>query len=574
MDNLGNLMGRAFALHQQGRLADAGAAYRAVLRAAPDHADALYLLGFVALQTGDAERAEACLVRALALGPAAADPWQVLGGVRRRLGRLDGALAAYRRGIRLRPTFPECHFNLGNALVQAGRTAEAADAYRRAVAGQPLQAAYRLNLAGVLGRLGERAGAAAQARTAAVLEPQQPAMQTALGQAETALARAEAAERAYRRACRLDPAKEELAYNHALALAAAGQPDAAAGLFHALARSAAPQIRRGAKVGLHNVIVRHIEAGEARRAAAVALTDADGGALLPTRVRVESASACNLRCRHCTTGVAYRSTDRRLMRMDLFERVLGELRTIEALTSCVMYLGGEPLMNPHLAAMIRRVRDETTADQIHFVTNAMLVTEERCRELAASGVKRIFISIDGRTPEENDAVRRGSHYPTVRGNLRLMRRHLEPAGVTLIISNNILRRPGDPAVAATPAYLRTDFPGMTIITNYAYKWPGWTKPEEEEDLAVATSAQRRRGFCSAPFTETSVRANGEVVLCCYDISGLEVMGNVTATPLERIWNGARYRALRRAMLAGDAEALPAVCRGCPVYTGEEIHSAV
>ncbi|MDQ2105269.1 radical SAM/SPASM domain-containing protein [Azospirillum isscasi] len=575
MQDLSTSFRQAVALHQQGRLPEAEAAYRIVLGVVPDHADTLRLLGLVALQSGAVVAACARLSRAAAANPGSADALHMLGGAFRQAGDLGRALDAYRRAAALRPVFPECHFNHGNALTQAERPVEAAAAYRKAVAQQPLAANSRLNLAGLLVRIGEPAGAAVQARAAVALEPHQPAMLAALGRAETALGNDAAAERAHGRALRLDPRQETLAYEHGLALSAAGRTPEAATRLHALARSADAQVRRGAKIALHNLMVRRVEADDHRQAAAVTLDAwsgraADGTAMLPTRVRIESSSACNLRCRHCTTGVAYRSTDRRLLRPELFERVLRDLKGMEALVSCVLYLGGEPLMNPHLEAMIRRLRDETSATQIHFVTNAMLVTEERCRALASCGVEKIIVSIDGRTPEENDAIRRGSHYPTVRRNLNLLRRHLEPAGVGLAISNNILRRPGDPPSAVTPAFLLQDFPGLPIATNYAYKWPGWTQTEEETALAVETDPGRRRGFCSAPFTETVVRPNGDVTLCCYDISGLEVMGNLEQGPLEDIWNGERYRALRLAMMAGDEAALPAVCRNCPVYTGEEI----
>jgi hypothetical protein len=39
------------------------------------------------------------------------------------------------------------------------------------------------------------------------------------------------------------------------------------------------------------------------------------------------------------------------------------------------------------------------------------------------------------------------------------------------------------------------------------------------------------------------------------------MGNVNATPLAEIWNGPRYRELRRRMHTGD---LPECCKGCSV----------
>ncbi|KAA1057588.1 radical SAM protein [Azospirillum argentinense] len=566
---------QAVALHQQGRLPEADTAYRTVLHAVPDHADTLRLWGLVALQSGAAEAACARLSCAVAANPGSAEALHVLGGALRQAGDLEKALDSYRRATVLRPVFPECHFNHGNALVQAERSLEAAVAYRMAVVQQPLAANSRLNLAGVLNRIGDASGAALQARAAVALEPHRPAMLTALGRAEAGQGDTVAAERTHGRALRLDPRQEPLVYEHGLALSEVGRIEEATTLLHTLVNSADATVRLGAKMALHRLVLRCIDVDDYRRAAAVALNGwsgqgSDGTAMLPMRVRLESSSACNLRCRHCTTGVAYHSTERRLLKADLFEHILRDLKGIEALVSCVMYLGGEPLMNPQLESMIRRLRDETSINQIHFVTNAMLATEERCRALADCGVEKIYVSIDGRSPEENDAIRRGSHYPTVRRNLTLMRRYLEPAGVQLIISNNVLRRPGDPPTAATPAFLIEDFPGLPIATNYAYKWPGWTQTGEEEALTVDVNPGRRRGFCGAPFTESVIRPNGDVTLCCYDISGIEVMGNLRQGSLEDIWNGERYRAVRLAMMAGDEAALPGVCRNCPVYTGEEI----
>lgn len=566
---------QAVALHQQGRLPEAEAAYRAVLQAVPDHGDTLRLWGLVALQSGAADAACARLSCAVAVNPGSSEALHVLGGAFRQAGKLEKALDSYRRATLLRPVFPECHFNHGNALVQAERSLEAAAAYRKAIVQRPLAADSRLNLAGVLNRIGDPAGAALQARAAIALEPHRPAMLTALGRAETGLGNSAAAERTHRRALRLDPGQETLAYEHGLALSALDRIEEASHRLHSLTRSTDATLRLGAKLALHRLVLRCIDADDYPRAAAVALNAgqgrvSDGTAMLPMRVRIESSSACNLRCRHCTTGVAYHSTERRLLKPEMFERILRNLKGIEGLVSGVMYLGGEPLMNPQLESMIRRLRDETSIDQIHFVTNAMLATEERCRALAECGVEKIYVSIDGRSPEENDAIRRGSHYPTVRRNLALMRRYLEPAGVKLIISNNILRRPGDPPAATVPAFLVQDFPGLPIATNYAYKWPGWTQTGEEAALVVEVDPGRRRGFCGAPFTETVIRPNGDVTLCCYDISGIEVMGNLGRDTLEDIWNGERYRALRLAMMAGDEAALPGVCRTCPVYTGEEI----
>ena len=62
-------LGQALALHRQGRLDEAEALYRAVLAMVPDSADALHLLGVIALQRRDFEAAVRLIGEALQLNP-------------------------------------------------------------------------------------------------------------------------------------------------------------------------------------------------------------------------------------------------------------------------------------------------------------------------------------------------------------------------------------------------------------------------------------------------------------------------------------------------------------------------
>ena len=290
---------------------------------------------------------------------------------------------------------------------------------------------------------------------------------------------------------------------------------------------------------------------------------------LPTHIRIETASACNLRCQHCPTGVAYKSTDRRVMSPETFERVLDQIRTMPTLQTAIMYLGGEPLLNKHHASMCRRVKAETQIRVVKFVTNAMMLTEKWCDELAAANVDLISVSIDGRSPEENDRIRVGASYETVRANLRMLQERLQRAGCAtrIEIANTIFRQPDSPADAETPDFIRRDFPETTVSTNYAMVWPGMRAEDTNlEDLVV--TREKPRGFCDHPFYDVGVRANGEVVLCCYDISGRHVTGNVMTDDLLTLFQSEAYVEIRRAMLHGDTARVPEVCRRCLNFTGE------
>lgn len=287
------------------------------------------------------------------------------------------------------------------------------------------------------------------------------------------------------------------------------------------------------------------------------------------RVRIETSSACNLRCRHCATGLNYGVGKRSVMDMDIFDKIINQLKEIPSVTECVMYLGGEPLLNKNLALMCRRIKSETNVIHTQFNSNGMLLTEEICRDLAGSGLNLISISIDGRSPEENDSIRKGADYRKVAANVRMLRRYLEGSDTSLWIANTIFKRDDDPDIPEIPNFLKKDLPGLHVDCNYAVKWPDLDgKTAGLDELSICNGVPRQ--FCDMPFNQLAIRPNGDVVLCCYDLLGREVMGNIHQEKLSHIWTNSAYHKLRLNMLNHKVEELPVICKKCPKYCGEQL----
>ena len=99
--------GQGVALHQQGKLADAERIYVEVLRQQPNHFDALYLLGVIAVQARRAERGVELITKAIALKPDHADAYNNRGVALQDLKRPEEALASYDKAIALKPDFAE-----------------------------------------------------------------------------------------------------------------------------------------------------------------------------------------------------------------------------------------------------------------------------------------------------------------------------------------------------------------------------------------------------------------------------------------------------------------------------------
>jgi len=142
-----DVLQRALAAHQAGRLTAAEEGYRAVLARDPKHADAAYLLGLAVHQQGRAAEALPLLQRAVVLADHRADFHNSLGDAFRVLGQLPEAMAAFRAAIARRTPYVEALLNLATALQQAGRLEEALILLFESVAASPHEGALRGRLA-------------------------------------------------------------------------------------------------------------------------------------------------------------------------------------------------------------------------------------------------------------------------------------------------------------------------------------------------------------------------------------------------------------------------------------------
>ncbi len=228
-----------FAHHRAGRVAEAESLYREALTREPTHAEALYLLGTLALQTKRFdvaaeliakalavksdfaqghynlalanlnlekwEEAASAARRAISLRPRDADAHLVLGNALKSAGRIEEAVAAFGEAISIRPAYAEAYFNLGNALSANGQQEQAIAALRKAIELRPALAAAHLSLGLIFQEQRRFEEAAGEFKQAAIYDPNNPDVHGRLAMTLADLKRIDEAQRALDRAVMLAP---------------------------------------------------------------------------------------------------------------------------------------------------------------------------------------------------------------------------------------------------------------------------------------------------------------------------------------------------------------------------------
>ena len=159
------------ALHRQGRLGEARDFYRQALQRQPRHFSALHLLGVLAAQSKEPQRAVELIGEALSIDPRSAPAHNNYGNALRELGRHEAALRSFDTAILLNPGYAEAYCNRGLVLAELKRHDAAMENFGQALALRPNSAETHMSRGNSLRELGQYEAAVAGYEQAIALKP-------------------------------------------------------------------------------------------------------------------------------------------------------------------------------------------------------------------------------------------------------------------------------------------------------------------------------------------------------------------------------------------------------------------
>jgi tetratricopeptide (TPR) repeat protein len=151
------MVGLGRALAAQGKLVEATARFREVVRLCPTNAEAHLNLGNTLTDSGQTNDAAACFATALRLEPRLAEKNLQAGKTLAGQGKFDAAFVHFTQAARLQPENADPREQLGMLYAQQGKLDQAVTEFREQLRLRPdAQAWYNLGLARVMqGNLGE-----------------------------------------------------------------------------------------------------------------------------------------------------------------------------------------------------------------------------------------------------------------------------------------------------------------------------------------------------------------------------------------------------------------------------------
>lgn len=242
-----------------------------------------------------------------------------------------------------------------------------------------------------------------------------------------------------------------------------------------------------------------------------------------------------------------------MMSKEVFEAVVKNLADF-GIKKVYLHFQGEPFLNPltiSFAQMLKQKRFE-----VGIFTNGLVLSDALIKQLADCEIDLIRFSVDGASQETYGKNRVGGDFKRV---YEIMRKtvSVHQGKPTRIEWQFLALKNNEHEIEKATAMARE------IGIHFFVKGFRETDPALRPVNPKYQSVYLKKP-CKDIYHQIGIYWNGDVVPCCYDTDGKEIMGNITRTALRDIWNDQRYKDFRSKVdrAARVPEGDPGICKTC------------
>ena len=291
--------------------------------------------------------------------------------------------------------------------------------------------------------------------------------------------------------------------------------------------------------------------------------------LTPISCHIDVSSLCNYRCSFCfqadVKGMKAVGLKRGFMDLEMFKKIVDQMADFpEKIKKLKIGNHGEPTMHPKLPEMIKYARDSKTADIVEMFTNGSKLTTQLNKDLVASGLQRVNISLEGLSDERYLQVAGVKQdFSEIISGVKDLYKRKQEANSDLIIYVKVADQThslkGDKKEmfylsAEEQEYFYSTFGphcDEIFIEKIVPQWPE-TQKEQQNDVSetgmYGQQIQSWKEVCPFIFMYLHFNCDGTVSPCTLDWPRKVVIGDINNETVREIWEGQKLRELQIAML--------------------------
>jgi len=249
-----------------------------------------------------------------------------------------------------------------------------------------------------------------------------------------------------------------------------------------------------------------------------------------------------------------------------------------------MIFAGEPLLNQDIFKMVKYAESKNI--EVLLSSNTTLFNNEKIKELFDSNLSYLIVCLDGTTKETHEQYRRGSNFEEVKNNIQKICQYKKEKELKkpYIILQFLVMRQNEKEIAeiiklaqilgVDKIDLKTLSLGSFVDINKKIELAEENLPKNNKYSRFIFKGgilkeKSKPRICSW-MRQALIYWNGDVSLCCYDINGDMVVGNVFKDGgFKKILKSKKYKEYRKMAIQRKLE----LCRNCN-FSGESTHEII
>ena len=259
---------------------------------------------------------------------------------------------------------------------------------------------------------------------------------------------------------------------------------------------------------------------------------------------------CNANCIFCPiTGNRDLSKMQQFMPMDIFTKILQELKELNYNGKINFGENGDALLNPRFRDMYKSTREELPESKMILFTNMMNMGKRLSEFVLSHGLYKLNLNIDGSEALTYEASKRNLKYDIVKKNLH-----------TFIALRNEMKSNCKIQIFIIPPRRFMELRCNTVNKKIPYDAPRvikyWSKYLSPNDTIKEIvhfynwtnypSNKIRTSSCPMQhqlFNNLYISTEGNAYLCCLDYKTEMTYGNIMNSTIKELWNSKKRQLL-------------------------------
>lgn len=238
-------------------------------------------------------------------------------------------------------------------------------------------------------------------------------------------------------------------------------------------------------------------------------------------VEIEATNLCNTRCLHCPHETMTRTTGK--MTWDVYQGIIDQAMAYTNDLS-VEYAGmGEPLLHPEIYKFVEYASHIAGTS---LTTNASALTPKNIERLVKAGLSQLTISFNGEDSQVYELMMGGLSFTCAQENLRNAI-EISRGTRTSVAANVTVTRQTQCSLVELRKYLQ-DAGVQKIYFSKCHNRGGFLKGDVVCNTPVPPVGLNR---CDILRNTLFVAWTGQVISCCHDLAGANVIGDMRTEQL-------------------------------------------